>query len=332
MCEDKIEKISALIVEAKQFGIEVLPPDINKSNYNFTIISDTLIRYGIAGLKGVGEKVINPIIAERENGEFKSLTDLVWRTGVDFGTIKTMAKAGCFDWKYSRKQLLNNESKYVEDLCSMISWIKKRTEDVDVFDTSSDWITIPAMEEYLLSELINLELDVLGIWLSADPFELYADVIDKLKKDNVQQSKYRKTKDLMFGYPIDVVPFKNGNGAIFKLAGQEMKFMAFKNRWIDNKHLFTGDTKRMLVISCSKSNRDEEGEDVYFVDSVSTIENEAGDGSLIRDAIAISVDLKNPGNLDSLRLIKISKTGRRTVRLKMIGENVFYDIPVGYLT
>lgn len=79
------EKVGMYIEECRRFGISILPPDINKSSYDFTIEGNS-IRFGLRAIKSLGENVISHILKEREqNGEFKDLYDFVMR--VDTNTV-----------------------------------------------------------------------------------------------------------------------------------------------------------------------------------------------------------------------------------------------------
>ena len=106
----KTDKIVHYVSACRQDGIQVLPPDINESGKEFTATKEG-VRFGLAGIRGVGEGVADAIIEERERGgAFKNLHDLVDR--VDTGTcnrrvIEALIKGGAFDSTgYPRRQLM----------------------------------------------------------------------------------------------------------------------------------------------------------------------------------------------------------------------------------
>lgn len=84
MCESmtEAEKLLTLITDARKHGVTVLPPDVNASDFNFTAPDTKTIRYGLGGIKGVGEEPANAISLERRrNGPFKDLFDMAERVG-----------------------------------------------------------------------------------------------------------------------------------------------------------------------------------------------------------------------------------------------------------
>jgi len=103
MCESltEAEKLLTLITDAKKHGVTVLPPDVNASDFNFTAPDTKTIRYGLGGIKGVGEEPANAIALERrKNGPFKDLFDMAERVGpkaLNRRVLEALAMAGAFD-------------------------------------------------------------------------------------------------------------------------------------------------------------------------------------------------------------------------------------------
>ncbi|HEY8397162.1 MAG TPA: OB-fold nucleic acid binding domain-containing protein, partial [Flavihumibacter sp.] len=96
-----IEKITFFMEECKRMGLEVLGPDINESKKGFAVNKGGAIRFGLGGLKGVGEAAVDSIISEREaNGPFQSIFDMIKRINqraVNKKTLESLAYAGAFD-------------------------------------------------------------------------------------------------------------------------------------------------------------------------------------------------------------------------------------------
>ena len=104
------DKILKYIAECREMGIEILPPDINESYKNFTVIGNQ-IRFGLAAVKNVGDAAIDAILMERgEKGKFKSLFDFCYRVDlrkVNRRVIESLIKCGAFDFsKAHRSQML----------------------------------------------------------------------------------------------------------------------------------------------------------------------------------------------------------------------------------
>ncbi len=95
------DKVVELMEDCQNLGIEVLPPDVNDSGLDFTVIRDGVIRFGLGAVKNVGTKAARRIIEQREkNGEYKSIFDFCERVDhgdVTRGAAEALMKAGCFD-------------------------------------------------------------------------------------------------------------------------------------------------------------------------------------------------------------------------------------------
>ena len=95
------DKVVSLMEHSRDMGLEVLPPDINESDVDFTVVGDRQMRFGMGAIKNVGTKALDKIVAERkENGPFKSLFDFCERTAspeITSQVVEALVKAGCFD-------------------------------------------------------------------------------------------------------------------------------------------------------------------------------------------------------------------------------------------
>ena len=114
-----VEKIAFFIEECKRMKIEVLPPDINESLTNFTVVpQENKIRFGLSAIKNVGENVVRAMIEEKKaSGPFKSLGDFLARIktkDLNKKSLEAMAKAGVFDSLCERNQILNNLEEILE--------------------------------------------------------------------------------------------------------------------------------------------------------------------------------------------------------------------------
>ena len=82
--KDKTDKVVTLIDEARRMGLKVEPPDVNSSHYMFTVSGERSIRYGLGAIKGVGQSVVEMLVAEREaHGAFRDLADLCRRSDAE---------------------------------------------------------------------------------------------------------------------------------------------------------------------------------------------------------------------------------------------------------
>jgi DNA polymerase-3 subunit alpha len=185
-----ITKITNFMEECKSMGMEVLGPDVNESYRKFTVNKSGAIRFGMAGIKGVGEGAVDAIIQEREkNGPFKSVYDFVERlplTTVNKKNIEALAYSGAFDTmgSYHRAQffakLENDDLNFIEQLIRYGNRYQadKASSQNSLFGAMGTGIEIktpdmPNCPEYSIIEKLNHEKEYIGIYLSAHPLDQY---------------------------------------------------------------------------------------------------------------------------------------------------------------
>ena len=177
---DSAVKISGYIAECKNMGISVLPPDINRSEDTFTVEGDA-IRFGLGAVKNVGVGLIRNMVKKRtEGGEFRSLEDFLQRLGDDINkrAVENFIKCGAMDgFGYHRSELL---AVYDMMMDSISSARKKNLEgQMGLFamlqeeDDAAASIPIPKLNEMDKAELMMLEKETTGIYISGHPMDDY---------------------------------------------------------------------------------------------------------------------------------------------------------------
>jgi DNA polymerase-3 subunit alpha len=177
--QGKTEHIVKYVAECNRAGMKVLPPDVNSSGLNFTAVPEG-IRFGLAGIRGVGEGVVEGIIAARTAGDpFTSLHDFCDRVDlkqVNKKTLEALIKAGAFDSTgYTRKHLMS----LMEECVDMAS---KRQRDRDIgqgsmFDLFAEETPAPNGDEWDKKMKLTFEKEMLGIYVSDHPLrEIAAEV------------------------------------------------------------------------------------------------------------------------------------------------------------
>lgn len=182
-----VSKISEYSLNSRQLGIEILPPDINEGESNFSV-SGHNIRYGLSAIKGLGKPVIDCIIEERQaKGPYTSLRDFAYRLSgkeVNKRTIENFIKAGAFDsLPGTRKQKMMI---YV-DVLDGINQERKNamSGQLSLFDFVSEEdkksyeVKLPDVGEYDKETLLSFEKEVLGIYVSGHPLEEYKPIWEK---------------------------------------------------------------------------------------------------------------------------------------------------------
>ncbi|WP_291649802.1 DNA polymerase III subunit alpha [Clostridium sp.] len=175
------EKVAHYINFAESLGIQVLPPDINESYSKFTVKGDKII-FGLAAIKNVGYNVVETIVVSRNNkGEFESLMDFINKidlSSVNKRAIESLIKAGaldCFD--VFRSKLLA----VYEKLMDSVSSERKRNIDgqISLFGMEEEIevpeINYPNIKEFAKKNILAMEKEMTGLYLSGHPLDEYAD-------------------------------------------------------------------------------------------------------------------------------------------------------------
>ena len=177
---DSAAKVSGYIAECKDLGIATLPPDINHSEDNFTVEGNA-IRFGLGAVKNVGRGLIRSMVQKRkEGGLFKSLEDFIQRMGegeLNKRAVENFIKCGAMDcFGYHRSELL---AVYDTMMDSIASSRKKNLEgQMGLFsmlqeEDKAAAIPIPKLAEMKKADLMLLEKETTGIYLSGHPMDDY---------------------------------------------------------------------------------------------------------------------------------------------------------------
>ena len=180
-------KVAEYIYVCRQMGITILPPDINRGMYGFSV-DNGAIRYGLSAIKSVGRPVIESIVKEREeNGDYTNLQNFIERNleQVNKRAIENFIKAGALDClEGNRRQKMMTFARIVDG----INQDKKNTMagQLSFFDIVSEEekkefeIRMPDLEEFDKETILAFEKEVLGIYLSGHPLEGYRDIMEKM--------------------------------------------------------------------------------------------------------------------------------------------------------
>lgn len=185
-----IDKITFFMEECKRMGIKVLGPDINESLKGFAVNKKGEIRFGLGGIKGVGDAAIENIIEERnKNGQFKDIFDFIRRVNqrsVNKKSMESLAYSGAFDCfpQMNRAQFFaKGDGDKISNLEKIINYgaasvqIKSGTANT-LFGELPVAMEIPApkiaeCEEWPLTEKLNYEKEVTGMFMSGHPLDHY---------------------------------------------------------------------------------------------------------------------------------------------------------------
>ena len=215
-----LDKVPLYVEECRKMGIEILKPDINKSFTRFTV-DNGKIRFGLGSIKNVGTSVVEGIVRNRtENGEFKDFSDFCERMqneSVNKKCIESLIKAGVFDeFEQTRSTLMAS----FEDILDSISDTNKKSfkGQVTMFDLAFETSNLSdtengeknnsnisnelekmkynytTLKEYSEKELLSMEKEMLGLYISGHPLEGYRQKIEE--ETNINTLKMKQIQEV----------------------------------------------------------------------------------------------------------------------------------------
>ena len=177
---DSQGKVAEYIAECKDGGIALLPPDINESGAAFTVSGEN-IRFGLAALKGVGVGFTNAVLAEREKGgpfvSFPEFCARMFDSDLNKRVLDSLIRSGCFDSLGCRRSQLMKVYETVVD--SIARDRRKNLEgQFDLFGGGGEGMSVPTVilpdiPEFSPAELMAMEKETTGLYLSGHPMDEY---------------------------------------------------------------------------------------------------------------------------------------------------------------
>ena len=188
---DRQNKLAVYISECHSMGIRVLPPDVNSSLYGFTV-SGRDIRYGLLAIKNLGRQFIDAIIAQRKLGLYTSFYDFckrVYGPSMNSRAIESLIKCGALDsLGFNRRQMLM----MLPDVMSDLEYENKKNMrgQLSFFDMAgesapSSQPIAPNVAEFSKDELLFMENEVTGMYLSGHPIDEFSDYIKAVGCDSI---------------------------------------------------------------------------------------------------------------------------------------------------
>lgn len=237
---DNATKISEYIADIKRMNIELLPPDINEGFDRFSV-SNGKIRFNLSAIKNVGKSFIKSLVIEREkNGKFLSLKEFIKRLDNELNSraLECLIKAGALDsLGGKRSQYLSVYKKYYDS----ISQLKKKTMEgqLDLFSSNTsnnkDVIEkdeLPNIPELTKKEILNLEKEILGIYVSGHPLDEFSEslkkftsntTLDFIKNENQEIENVKDNQKVILGGIINTVTLK------FTKTNKQMAFLTLED-------------------------------------------------------------------------------------------------------
>lgn len=311
------DSVVKYINEAKEIGIEVLPPDVNESGYKFTVIADKKIRFGLGAIRNVGKGAIESIINAKKDGPFKSIFDLCARVDLrvcNKRVMEAMIHAGALD------SLGGHRAQYEEVLDSAIREATLAQEDrirgqVSIFgdllggsDDDSQKPThstaLPNVAPWSESERLAREKAILGFYTSGHPLEPFRTECELFASHRVSELGKWTSESITLGCVVTAIRRQTS-----KKSGQEFarltiedfsgsaEVLVFPEAWSIINDQVKADVP--VLIKGGYSRRDEAADNpTFIVESITKLAEKRTNGQV---AVALSLEL---GSLQSTTMVE----------------------------
>lgn len=308
------DKIVLYISECKDHNIEVLPPDINESLTDFSVVDDR-IRFGLAAVKNVGESALDSIIEERETGEkYTSLSDFCNRIDsrrVNSRVIESLIKSGAFD------SLGNKRSQLMATLDKAMDQAKaiqrdKQSGQMSLFAVTHETeansaanLPMPNIPEWEERQRLAYEKETVGFYITGHPLE---DSIGEIK--TIAECDIHKIRDMGDDHPVRIGGLIKSCRQLKSKKGDPMAFLAvedifeavdviiFPDTYTQCSHLLSS-TDPIIVQGMVQ--KDERGAKIIADSLYSLAEAREKFTELVR--IKLNSDMVSRQRLDSLKKI-----------------------------
>ena len=270
------KEVVFMIEECKRMKIDVLGPNINESEYKFTVNKKGQICFGMGAVKSVGEVVIQAITDERNaNGEFKDFADFLIRMsgkGVNRKSIEALAGVGVFDCFEGTHRAMfyyipeGDKSTFVEKAIKSVSAYleRKNNAQFDLFADSADDISetftiqLPECERWSQMKELDMEKELVGFYMSSHPLDMYKDTVRyfaNIKLENVANAITASRVDTtltMAGLVASSERFTSKTGTEYgryRIEDQtgSFEFMLFKENYLKMNPLLSVGTQVLVT-------------------------------------------------------------------------------------
>lgn len=226
------EQIAVLVAEARRMGVPVLPPDVNESGSVFTVVGaekDT-IRFGLSSIKNFGQGISEAIIAERvARGPFSSLTDFLSRVGsknLNRKSLESLIKCGALDSLAEEEGGRGTLLKHIETLLAFHREATSEAPQESLFGALSSLprLTLPVEDPVSLTDKLNWEKELLGIYVSGHPLDAHKDLLKKSVL-SIKKIKEEPQPGMLLILPVLLTAVRS----ILTKSGEKMVFITIED-------------------------------------------------------------------------------------------------------
>ncbi len=312
---DNTDKVVTFVDDCLQFGLEVVAPDINRSEYKFTSEHEGNVIFGLGAIKGAGESAIAEIIEERNaNGPFKSMADMCQRVKsrkISRRILETFIRAGVFD------SLGTNRRSLMEGLPEIVRIASQQHRDEDIGQTDlfggsiavvEDEKVTPNLPEWDEKIRLRYEKEALGLYLTGHPLNAYENEVIQLRSRTLKQmqeddgsKKYQKKPVTLVGL-ISAVSIRTTDRGKMAVITLDDKTAYYEFRIYDEKiEQYEAFLKKdeLLIVTGTLNTLFQTGDIRFYVNELHDIES-ARKHFLSRFVLNIKKSQTNNGLLDHL--------------------------------
>lgn len=235
---DNQNKLASYIGECQRLGIRVLPPSVNESDHGFTVTGSN-IRYGLLAIKNLGRAFIDEIIKERRFKPFTSLYDFCKRLcgkNMNSRALESLIKCGALDGLGANRRQLLAISKTVLDDVEYESR-KNQGGQLSFFDLGDDDVKatsepqLPDLKEFSTNELLRMEKEIAGIYLSGHPADNYSLYAERMNADRIGEIITNETARYPDGKRVLIVGIVSRVKTQVTKSGKLMAFINVEDKY-----------------------------------------------------------------------------------------------------
>ena len=226
---DKTDKVVTFIEECRSMGLQLLPPDVNKGDFHFTVDAQGRIVYGLGAIKGLGEGPVESLVAAREAGEFSDLFDFCSRIDsrkLNKRALEALVRSGAFDQLAGMDDVDKARAVLMDALPDAVQSAEQKNKNQhlgmgDLFgnvvstavessgQVYADHLSAPP---WSLRDRLQGEKETLGLYLTGHPIEEYQEELAKLVKRRIVDLQPDKATQRLAGLVVGITVRKTKSG------------------------------------------------------------------------------------------------------------------------
>ncbi|MFQ5585503.1 MAG: DNA polymerase III subunit alpha [Thermodesulfobacteriota bacterium] len=322
------DKVIKYIGECRDMGIEVLPPDVNESSRDFTVVGDK-VRFGLAAVKNVGAAAIESILKAREEGPFESLIDFLGKVDsrrTNKKVVESLIKCGAFDYTGVRRAQLIESLDRAMEIAQGVQRDRQQGQ-ITIFEglgkmNALPTFELPDIEEWPEKEKLSYEKEALGFYITGHPLLKYSKELALYATTNTENIRGCSNEETITigGMVGGVKEIKTKRGERMAFLNLEdlkgnVEVLVFANLFTTvNRHL----TSTSPLIVAGRVDRDEERTKVIASD-IYPLE-EAKERVDRKVHIVVKRAVVGVDGLNELKRVVMSNRGNSQVYLHIIDE------------